>query len=561
MIIKGNILDVFNNSVYPAEITIENGLFEKIKPIDNENLEDIIIPGFIDSHIHIESSMLTPSQFAKVAVRHGSTSAICDPHEIANVGGIEAINFFVDDAKKVPFDFYFTAPSCVPATPFETSGAILNEKDIKELLIRDDFVALGEMMNFPGVINNDEKVLAKLNVSKELSKPIDGHAPLLSGEDLDKYIGAGISTDHECSSFQEAIEKKEKGMKIMVRSGSSAKNLDAIFDLDERRNYWKNHEIIDNLEENLKKPLFDFLVSDDKHADDLIKGYLNEDIRRVASFGIDIIEAIKMVTINPATHYNLNSGAIAEGRKANFVVIDNFDDFNIKRTYVDGKLVYDNRKVLFNAAENNFKNTFNLSKKSPKDFDVIYDGKSVEVNVMKCFNGELLTENDTAVLNVKNHIIQPDLEKDILKIAVVERYGGNSIANGFISGFNLSNGAIASSISHDSHNIIVIGTNSTEMAEAVNLLIENEGGLVVVNEGLKKSLPLPVAGLMSNKSAEEVSALYKELLDEAKKLNCKLDSPFMTMSFMALLVIPSLKISNKGLFDVDEFSFKDLIVN
>ena len=262
-----------------------------------------------------------------------------------------------------------------------------------------------------------------------------------------------------------------------------------------------------------------------------------------------------------ATHYNLNSGAIAEGRKANFVVIDNFNDFNIKRTYVNGKLVYDNGKVLFDAAENNFKNTFDLSRKSPEDFDVTYDGESVEVNVLKCFNGELLTENDTAVLNVKNSLIQPDLERDILKIAVVERYGGNSIANGFISGFNLSNGAIASSISHDSHNIIVIGTNSIEMAEAVNLLIENEGGLVVVNEGLKKSLPLPVAGLMSNKSAEEVSAQYKELLDEAKKLNCKLDSPFMTMSFMALLVIPSLKISNKGLFDVDEFSFKDLIVN
>lgn len=566
MFIKGNILDVFNDSVYPAEITIKDGLFENIEPIDDDTLENIIIPGFIDSHIHIESSMLTPAQFAKVAVRHGSTSVICDPHEIANVGGIEAIDYFVDNASSVPFDFYFTAPSCVPATPFETSGASLDEKDIEKLLSRDEFVALGEMMNFPGVINEDSEVMAKIKTSKKLNKPVDGHAPLLFGENLDKYVSAGISTEHECSIFQEAIEKKEKGMKIMVRSGSSAKNLDALFDFNQRLDYWKNQEDLGNinsqqLKKNIQNPIFDFIVSDDKHADDLIEGYLNEDIKKAASLDIDIIQAIKMVTINPATHYNLNSGAIAKGRKANFVIIDNLDDFNIKETYIDGKLVYSEGEVLFDVGETSFKNTFNLSKKTSKDFDVKSNLDEVSVNVIKCFNGELLTENIAETLQVKNNVISPDIERDILKIAVVERYGGNTQANAFINGFNLSKGAIASSISHDSHNIIVVGTNSKDMAEAVNLLIENKGGLAVVNGEFKDCLALPIAGLMSNEDASEVSNGYKKLHEEIKKLGCKLDSPFMTMSFMALLVIPSLKISNYGLFDVDNFEFKDLINN
>lgn len=564
-------LDVITDSIYPARISVEGGFFKEIVPIvinDDSELDilGIILPGFIDSHIHIESTMLTPAQFAKLAVRFGTTSVVCDPHEIANVAGTDGIDFMIENSKSVPFNFYFSIPSCVPATCFETSGAILDSETIGELLKKDEAVALGEMMNFPGVINGDGEVLAKLEKAKELGKPIDGHAPLLSGKDLDKYIAEHISTDHECSNFAEAIEKKEKGMKIMVREGSSAKNMEALFDFSDRLDYWKNHESFGKmpnevLEKRIHLPIFDFIVSDDKHTTDLIKGHLNESIKKAIDLEISPISAIEMVTVNPSTHYNLNTGVIVKGMQADYVVVDNLNDLNILKTYVAGKCVFDGENVLFDVEETEFKNTFDVSKKESEDFEISCDEPSADVNVIRCFNGELITEAESATLETKNGFVQPDLEEDILKIAVVERYGGNSIANGFITGFNLKKGAIASSVAHDSHNIVVVGTNSEDMANAVNCLIDNEGGFAIVDGDFEDSLALPIAGLMTNEDSHEVAEKLEKLHKTAADFGCKLDSPFMTMSFMALLVIPAIKISDKGLFDCINFEFIDVIKN
>lgn len=564
-------LDVITDSIYPARISVEGGFFKEIVPIvindDSElDISGIILPGFIDSHIHIESTMLTPAQFAKLAVRFGTTSVVCDPHEIANVAGTDGIDFMIENSKSVPFNFYFSIPSCVPATCFETSGAILDSETIGELLKKDEAVALGEMMNFPGVINGDGEVLAKLEKAKELGKPIDGHAPLLSGKDLDKYIAEHISTDHECSNFAEAIEKKEKGMKIMVREGSSAKNMEALFDFSDRLDYWKNHESFGKmpnevLEKRIHLPIFDFIVSDDKHTTDLIKGHLNESIKKAIDLEVSPISAIEMVTVNPSTHYNLNTGVIVKGMQADYVVVDNLNDLNILKTYVAGKCVFDGENVLFDVEETEFKNTFDVSKKESEDFEISCDEPSADVNVIRCFNGELITEAESATLETKNGFVQPDLEEDILKIAVVERYGGNSIANGFITGFNLKKGAIASSVAHDSHNIVVVGTNSEDMANAVNCLIDNEGGFAIVDGDFEDSLALPIAGLMTNEDSHEVAEKLEKLHKTAADFGCKLDSPFMTMSFMALLVIPAIKISDKGLFDCINFEFIDVIKN
>ena len=564
-------LDVITDSIYPARISVEGGFFKEIVTIvindDSElDISGIILPGFIDSHIHIESTMLTPAQFAKLAVRFGTTSVVCDPHEIANVAGTDGIDFMIENSKSVPFNFYFSIPSCVPATCFETSGAILDSETIGELLKKDEAVALGEMMNFPGVINGDGEVLAKLEKAKELGKPIDGHAPLLSGKDLDKYIAEHISTDHECSNFAEAIEKKEKGMKIMVREGSSAKNMEALFDFSDRLDYWKNHESFGKmpnevLEKRIHLPIFDFIVSDDKHTTDLIKGHLNESIKKAIDLEISPISAIEMVTVNPSTHYNLNTGAIVKGMQADYVIVDNLNDLNILKTYVAGKCVFDGENVLFDVEETEFKNTFDVSKKESEDFEISCDEPSADVNVIRCFNGELITEAESATLETKKGFVQPDLEEDILKIAVVERYGGNSIANGFITGFNLKKGAIASSVAHDSHNIVVVGTNSEDMANAVNCLIDNEGGFAIVDGDFEDSLALPIAGLMTNEDSHEVAEKLEKLHKTAADFGCKLDSPFMTMSFMALLVIPAIKISDKGLFDCINFEFIDVIKN
>ena len=565
-------LDVVSDTIYPARITIEDGLFKEVTPITVSekdivkiDVKGLMLPGFIDSHIHIESSMVTPAQFAKIAVRHGTTAVVCDPHEIANVLGIEGVEAMIENAKQVPFNFFFTAPSCVPATGFETSGAVLDSSDIEYLLKKEEIVALGEMMNFPGVINGDEEVHKKLEFARKIGKPIDGHAPLVTREALDKYLAAGISTDHECSNVLEALEKKIKGMIIMVRDGSSAMDMEGLFDIEEAG---KDLDFSgpmglmfrDIFERKIYSPLFDFIVSDDKHPNDLINGHLNKSINKAVGLGIDLIKAINMVTINPAYHYNLNCGAIVPGAKADFIIVDSIYDCNVLKTYVSGECVFDGENVLFDIPEIEPRNTINTTKKTAGDFDIHYDGDECEVNVIECFDGDLLTKKATAKLYVKDGVVQPDIYQDILKIAVVERYGGNTIANAFIKGFGLKKGAIASSVAHDSHNIIVIGYNSQMMADAVNQVIDDKGGISVVSEDFSDSLPLPIAGLMSNEDVYDVADKLGILHNMVKALGCQVEAPFMTMAFMALLVIPSIKISDKGLFDGDNFEFMDVII-
>ena len=530
------ILDVRYNSIYPARITVENGKFVEVTPIIvNEDfkidVDGLMIPGLIDAHIHIESSMISPAQFAKIAVRHGTTSVIWDPHEIANVLGIEGIELMIENAKQVPFNFYFAAPSCVPATTFETSGATLDSSDIEYLLQKDEIVALGEMMNFPGVINGDGEVLRKLELARQYNKPIDGHA-----------------------------------MKIMVRDGSSAEDMENLFNINDAFDLIENPEsegliFRDMFEKKIFSPLFDFIVSDDKHPKDLIEGHLNSSIKKAVGLGIDILKAIDMVTINPAHHYNLKCGVIAEGANADYVIIDSLYDFNILKTYVAGECVFDGENVLFEAPEIESKNSIDVSKKSAGDFDIYYDGDKCEVNVIECIDGDLLTKRTTAKLIAKDGIVQSDIHQDVLKIAVVERYGRENVANAFIKGFGLKKGAIASSVAHDSHNIIVVGHDSETMAEAVNRIIDDEGGIAVVSDDFTESLPLPIAGLMSNEDAYDVADKLAILHKMASDFGCELVSPFMTMAFMALLVIPSIKISDMGLFDGDNFEFMDVIIN
>ena len=565
------IFDVISDTIYPARITIEDGIYKEVAPIlvsesTKLDVKGLMIPGFIDSHIHIESSMMSPAQFAKIAVRHGTTGVVCDPHEIANVLGIEGIEAMMDNAKQVPFNFYFTAPSCVPATPFETSGAVLDSHDIEYLLKKDEIVALGEMMNFPGVINGDEEVLRKLALARQYGKPIDGHAPLLSREDLDKYLAQGIVTDHECSNILEAFEKKMKGMKIMVRDGSSAMDMEGLFDLDNASSLIENPEKLgliyrDIFERKVYSPMFDFIVSDDKHPSDLLEGHLNKSVKKAVSLGIDILKAINMVTINPAYHYNLNCGAIVPGAQADYVIVDSIYDLNILETYIAGECVFDGENVLFDAPEVEPKNTMDASKKTASDFDIHYDGDECEVNVIECIDGDLLTKKATARLYTQDGVVQPDIYQDILKIAVVERYGKGNVANAFIKGFGLTKGAIASSVAHDSHNIIVVGYNSQDMADAVNRVIDDKGGISVVSEDFADSLPLPIAGLMSNEDASVVADKLAILHKMVSALGSHLEAPFMTMAFMALLVIPSIKISDQGLFDGDAFEFMDVIIN
>ena len=583
LVITARILEVEIKEVYPAEIVIENGLFKDVIPIitDDDSLLDldydgVLIPGFIDSHCHIESSKLSPSNFAKVALTHGTTSVVADPHEIANVLGIDGVRFMIEDGNKVPFDFYYGAPSCVPATPFESSGAIIDSKDVAELLSHDEIVALGEMMNFPGVLAEDEEVIAKIKAAHDFGKPIDGHAPLLSGDDLNKYISYGISTDHECSNFAEAVEKKRAGMKIMVREGSSAKDMDNLFDADERFNYIIEEEmrgniIADSTDEAMAVPPFDFLVCDDVDARDLSKGHLNKLVKKAISMGINPKEAIAMATFNPAEHYGLNCGSIDPGKIANFVLVDDLKNLNISKVWVHGELVVDNGEVLFDVEAPEIINNFDLDEVKPSDFDATMEmgyvsslmDETTNVFVIEAYDGELITGKLEESLLIKNKVIQPDIDKDIIKIAVINRYGGNNITNGFIKGFNIKKGAIATTVSHDSHNIVAIGTNSEDMADAVNLIRQHQGGLAVVckEDGIQDILDLPIAGLMSDKDAEYVASKLVELFNLVRGLGCTLTSPFMTLSFMALLVIPAFKISDLGLFDFEKFDFIDLIHN
>lgn len=534
-IIKGNFVNVFTEEIYPAEIEVKNGIIECLRKIKG-NFSGYILPGFIDSHIHIESSMLTPSRFAEAVVPHGTTAVIADPHEIANVMGIAGIEYMREDSAHTPLQVFFTAPSCVPATNFETSGAILGPEEIEQLMSDDQVVALGEMMNFPGVIGKDPIVIEKIQIAQNYRKPVDGHAPLLSGTELCEYVAAGISTDHECTHINEAVEKKRLGMKIMIREGSSARNL-----------------------EDLITVQGEFLVSDDKHPEDLLEGHMDQILRKAVEMGMDPLEALKMVTLNPSKHYNLNCGALKPGTRADIVLVDDLENFKVRKVWIGGELVAEEGKPFFKVDPMPLKSTFSVKPLKSSDFEVKSSIKEEKVRVIDLIEDQLLTSESEAVLRVLNGKLQADVGNDILKIAVVERYGHNHIANGFVKGFRLNNGAIASSVAHDSHNIIIVGTDSQQMAEAGNILINNDGGLVAVVNGKHYSLKLPIAGLMSTMNATEVSSQLNQLHEMVKSMGSNLKSPFMTLSFMGLLVIPKLKISDKGLFDVDNFRFVDVI--
>ena len=537
--ISGTIADVVNKIFYNGVVKVKGDKIIDIVKSDNVD-NQFIIPGLIDSHIHIESSMLVPSEFAKVAVLHGTVATVSDPHEIANVLGVDGVNFMIDNGKTVPFKFFFGAPSCVPATKFETSGFELNSNDIEKLLKRDDVYYLSEMMNFPGVIYGDSEVIKKLNLSKKFNKPIDGHAPGLTGNDLKKYVKAGISTDHECSTIEEALEKINLGMKIQIRQGSAAKNFDALC------------QLIDMHPDKV------MLCSDDLHPDNLIDGHINKLIKMSLEKGFDIFNVLRAATYNPVKHYGLNVGLLQKHDLADFIIVDNLKSFNVLKTFINGHLVAENKKSLFETKPVEIINNFSLKKIYKNDL-LVKAVNHKKINVINAFDGELFTKNILAEPKVENNCVVSDIDNDILKIVVVSRYAETSKpVVGFIKGFGFKKGAIASSIAHDSHNVICVGTNDTDILNAITKVIDNKGGIVACDNKNVYDLPLPMAGLMSNKSGKEVADQYKLINDKAIEFGSGFSAPFMTLAFMALLVIPELKISDKGLFDGNKFQFTSL---
>ncbi len=537
MIVQGNIVDIQNKRIYKGEIEIVNGKIASLKEV-NHNQENYILPGFVDAHIHIESSMLVPSEFAKIAVKHGTVATVSDPHEIANVLGVKGVEFMIENGKKVPLKFNFGAPSCVPATSFESAGAIIDAEDIKLMMENPDIKYLAEMMNYPGVLFDDAEVLAKIQHAKNNNKPIDGHAPGLRGDDVTKYISAGISTDHECFSYDEALEKLQKGMKVIIREGSAAKNFEALINL---------------LPDHFENMMF---CSDDKHPDDLLLGHINQLCERAVAKGIDVYKVLQAACVNPVKHYNLDVGLMQKGDDADFIIVDNLEKFNVLETYINGELVAKNGKSFVKHVGFEVLNNFDTDKKNISDFR--FDSSSEKIRVIEALDGELVTNQIEADSLIVNGNLVSNTATDVLKMTVVNRYQNDEPAIAFIKNFGLNEGAIASSVGHDSHNIIAVGVSDEDICRAVNLIIKNRGGVCAVNATEEKIVSLPVAGIMSDKPAEEIGKSYAELDKMAKQMGSKLRAPYMSLSFMALLVIPSLKLSDKGLFDGTSFQFTSL---
>ncbi len=539
MIVQGNIVDILNRRIYKGEVTVKNGKITSIKESDH-SVENYILPGFVDAHIHIESSMLVPSEFAKIAVLHGTIATVSDPHEIANVLGIEGVDFMIENGKKVPLKFNFGAPSCVPATSFESAGADIDADDIKKMMANPDIKYLAEMMNYPGVLFEDPEVLQKIAWAKHYNKPIDGHAPGLRGDDITKYIAAGISTDHECFTYDEALEKLQKGMKVIIREGSAAKNFEALIDL---------------LPEHFENMLF---CSDDKHPDDLLVGHINQLCERAVAKGIDVFKVLQAACVNPVEHYNLDVGLLEVGDEADFIVVKDLEKFKVLETYIDGELVAKNGVSFVEKVAFNNLNNFNTDFKEEKAFE--FQSTAKKIRVIEALDGELVTNELEANALIENGNLVSNIDEDILKMTVVNRYKNAAPSIAFIKNFGLKEGAIASSVGHDSHNIIAVGVSDALICKAVNLLIKNKGGVCAVTETEEKIVSLPVAGIMSDKSGEEIGKSYAELDAMAKAMGSQLRAPYMSLSFMALLVIPSLKLSDKGLFNGDSFQFTSLEV-
>ncbi|TYP99447.1 adenine deaminase [Tenacibaculum adriaticum] len=539
MIIQGNIVDIQNRRIFKGEVEVENGKIKEIRE-SNHSVGSYILPGFVDAHIHIESSMLVPSEFAKIAVTHGTVATVSDPHEIANVLGVKGVDFMIENGKKVPLKFNFGAPSCVPATSFESAGAIINSDDIELMMENPDIKYLAEMMNYPGILFDDEEVLAKIKYARNNNKPIDGHAPGLRGDDITKYISAGISTDHECFTYEEALEKLQKGMKVIIREGSAAKNFEALIDL---------------LPQHFENMMF---CSDDKHPDDLLEGHINQLCERAVAKGLDVFKVLQAACVNPVKHYKLDVGLLQKGDDADFIVIKDLEKFNVLKTYINGELVAENRKTFVKSVDFEVLNNFDTDKKKVSDFE--FYSAADKIRVIEALDGELVTNEIEVDSLIKDGNLVSSIENDVLKMTVVNRYKNAEPSIAFIKNFGLKEGAIASSVGHDSHNIIAVGVSDEMICKAVNLLIENKGGVCAVSVSEEKIVSLPVAGIMSDKSAVEIGKSYAELDKIAKQMGSKLRAPYMTLSFMALLVIPSLKLSDKGLFDGNTFKFTSLEV-
>ncbi|MDV7698779.1 adenine deaminase [Chryseobacterium soli] len=534
-----NLIDLVSKETYPAQITVTDGKITAIERT-SESPDTYILPGFIDAHVHIESSMLVPSEFARIAVQHGTVGTISDPHEIANVLGIPGVEFMIDNARQVPFHFYFGAPSCVPATNFETAGARIDADDIDTLLSRKEIIYLAEMMNFPGVIYNDKEVLKKLASAKKHQKPIDGHAPGLMGEEMKTYFNAGITTDHECFGYQEALEKLQHGVKIMIREGSAAKNFETLIPL---------------LKDYPEQIMF---CCDDKHPDNLLESHINDHVKRALAKGYELYDVLRASSYNVIKHYNLPIGLLQIGDNADFIEIDTIQDFNILKTYINGDLVAEKGTSYITSVESPIVNNFHCSVKQPSDFKV--KSESDTIRVIEALDGQLISNEIVTGSLTVNGYAESNTKEDILKIAVVNRYHDAPVATAFIKNVGLKTGAIASCVAHDCHNIVVVGTNDEDMCKAVNAIIKAKGGISLATATEELVLELPIAGIMTNLSAEKAAAAYITLDKRAKELGSQLKSPYMTLSFMALLVIPELKLSDKGLFNGRKFEFTEVFI-
>ena len=524
--------------IYPGIVTIKAGKIESVTETERSP-DHFIMPGLADAHVHIESSMLVPSHFAVAAVRHGTVAVVTDPHEIANVLGKEGVKFMLDNAENVPVKIVFGAPSCVPATSLESAGAKIGSADIRELIEEGKVKFLAEMMNFPGVIYDDAEVHHKLEAALNAGIPIDGHAPGLTGEELKKYISAGITTDHECSSLEEALEKISGGMKILIREGSAARNLEVLAPLI---SYYPEKVM---------------LCTDDLHPETLLRGHINKLVARLISMDYNLFDVVRAASVNTYEHYRISAGTLRPGDPADFIIVDDPKTMNVLQTWIDGKCVFDGDKPLFSPGEIVKINKFKCTRLLSDEIRVINEGG--KINLIVAVNGELTTDADIVQAG-EGEFVAARPEEDILKIVVKERYNDRPPAVAFIRGFGMKHGAMASSVAHDSHNIIAVGTNDRDIVNAINLIVDAGGGMAVTSEDGAEILKLPVAGIMADLPVTAMAARYEKLSETVRSLGCRLDAPFMTLSFMALLVIPKIKMSDRGLFDGLTFKHIPLFV-
>lgn len=536
--VSGSIVDLIERRIFPGTVHVSNGKIASIRQDSVPLSSSFILPGFIDSHVHVESSMLVPSEFARLAVVHGTVATVSDPHEIGNVLGIEGVRYMIRNGKQVPFHFFFGAPSCVPATIFETAGATIGIDELRSLFEEDHLHYLSEMMNFPGVLSKDPQVMEKIQLAHSLGRPVDGHAPGLRGTDAQHYIEAGIFTDHECFTLEEALDKIQYGMHILIREGSAAKNFEAL------------HPLIGSHPDRV------MFCSDDKHPHELVKGHVNTIVRRALAKGYNLMDVLRAASLNPVRHYQLNVGLLRQGDSADFIIANNLDQLDILRTYVRGRLVASEGASLISSVKAEIINRFHPEELKIADFAVPANG--THIRVIEAIEGELITRELHEPAKIRDAHIVSDLTRDNLKLAVVNRYAKAKPAIGFIRNFGLKKGAIASCVAHDSHNIIAVGTTDDEICLAVNTLMKHKGGIIAVDGQKTYVLPLPIAGIMNPDDGYEVAKHYSEIDAQAKKLGTSLQAPFMTLSFMALLVIPALKLSDKGLFNGKKFQFTPL---